>query len=113
MSNLSEETCQACRADAPKVETAEYPSLLEQLPDWSVEVVEGESQLCKSYRFKNFVGALAFTNQVGELAEQYNHHPALLTEWGKVEVRWWTHKIGGLHKNDFILAAKTEQLLRA
>ncbi|RYZ79057.1 MAG: 4a-hydroxytetrahydrobiopterin dehydratase, partial [Moraxellaceae bacterium] len=52
---------------------------------------------------------LAFTNTIGELAENFNHHPALLTEWGKVTVTWWTHKIKGLHENDLIMAAKTEK----
>ena len=62
------------------------------------------------FKWKNFVQALAFTNRVGELAEEEGHHPALLTEWGKVTVTWWTHKIKGLHRNDFIMAARTDQL---
>ena len=69
-------------------------------------------QLLREYRFKNFVQAMAFTQAVGELAEEYGHHPALLTEWGRVKVSWWTHKIHGLHENDVIMAAKTEQLFR-
>jgi len=62
------------------------------------------------FTIPNFVEALNFTNKVGALAESEGHHPALLTEWGKVTVTWWTHKIGGLHRNDFIMAAKTDQL---
>ncbi len=65
-----------------------------------------------SFKFKNFVQSLEFTNQVGALAEAEGHHPALLTEWGRVTVTWWTHKIKGLHRNDFIMAAKTDQLFR-
>ena len=61
-------------------------------------------------RFKNFEQALQFTNKLGTVAEQQNHHPAILTEWGKVTVSWWTHKIGGLHKNDFIMAARTDAI---
>ena len=64
----------------------------------------------RAFAFPNFVDALAFTNKVSALAESESHHPALLTEWGKVTVTWWTHKIGGLHRNDFIMAAKTDQL---
>jgi 4a-hydroxytetrahydrobiopterin dehydratase len=64
----------------------------------------------RAFKFKNFTEALAFTDQVGEIAEEEGHHPALFTEWGKVTVRWWTHKIGGLHENDFIMAAKTDRL---
>ncbi|MEP0825876.1 MAG: 4a-hydroxytetrahydrobiopterin dehydratase, partial [Nitrososphaera sp.] len=66
----------------------------------------------KSFAFKDFAEALAFTNRVGAIAEQEGHHPDILTEWGKVTVSWWTHKIKGLHKNDFIMAAKTDALLR-
>ena len=64
----------------------------------------------KVFTFPDYAGALAFTQRVGALAEIEDHHPALLTEWGKVKVTWWTHAIGGLHRNDFICAAKTDQL---
>ena len=67
-------------------------------------------QLERAFKFRTFAQALAFTNKVGEVAELEGHHPALLTEWGKVTVTWWTHKIRGLHKNDFICAAKTDEL---
>lgn len=110
MSELHQQPCQACRRDAPDVPENEYAELLLELPEWTVQVVAAEPQLKKVYAFKNFAEALNFTNQVGALAESVNHHPMLVTEWGRVEVRWWTHKIGGLHKNDFILAAKTDRL---
>ena len=110
MNNLSEKTCSACRADSPSLSNAEVQAALAQLPEWKVEVVAEVNQLLRDYRFKNFVQALAFTQAVGELAEEYGHHPALLTEWGRVKVSWWTHKIHGLHENDVIMAAKTEQL---
>jgi 4a-hydroxytetrahydrobiopterin dehydratase len=67
-------------------------------------------KLERVFHFKNFVQALAFTNKIGELAESEGHHPAMLTEWGRVGVAWWTHKIGGLHKNDFVMAAKTDHI---
>ena len=70
--------------------------------------VAGVRRLERVFAFKDFAQALAFTNQVGELAEAEGHHPAILTEWGRVTVTWWTHKINGLHRNDFIMAAKTE-----
>lgn len=72
---------------------------------------DGISHLERTFRFKNFAQALAFTNRVGELAESEGHHPQLLTEWGKVKVSWWTHIIRGLHQNDFIMAAKTDLLV--
>ena len=112
MSKLSEQTCEACRADAPKVSRAEAQQLLAELDCWQIIESKGVLQLTKSYPFENFVNALAFTQKVGELAESIGHHPALLTEWGRVTVYWWTHKISGLHKNDFILAAKTDKVLR-
>lgn len=113
MSSLSEKNCSACRADSPLLSEADLLAALVQLPEWAVEIVAGVNQLTRTYRFNNFVQAMAFTQAVGALAEEYGHHPALLTEWGKVKVNWWTHKIRGLHENDVIMAAKTEQLFHA
>jgi 4a-hydroxytetrahydrobiopterin dehydratase len=70
-------------------------------------------QLERVYKFKNFKQAIAFTNKVGDMAEDEGHHPGLLTEWGKVTVTWWSHSIKGLHKNDFICAAKTDDVFNA
>ena len=81
---------------------------MEQVPGWKVFEESGIKKLARQYRFKNFVDALAFTNRVGEMAEKQDHHPALLTEWGKVRVTWWTHAAGGLHRNDFVMASKTD-----
>jgi 4a-hydroxytetrahydrobiopterin dehydratase len=68
--------------------------------------------LSRRFRFDDFANALAFTNALGKLAEEEDHHPALLTEWGRVTVTWWTHKIRGLHRNDFVMAAKADELYR-
>ena len=110
MSYLADAVCSACQKDAPKVGKEEMQSLLLQIPEWSVEEREGVLQLERVYIFSNFIEALNFTNRVGALAETEAHHPSLVTEWGKVTVTWWTHKIKGLHKNDFIMAAKTERI---
>jgi 4a-hydroxytetrahydrobiopterin dehydratase len=110
MMTLSTQQCEACRADAPKVSDEELAILVREIPEWAPVVVDGVMQLEREYTFKNFRQALAFTNLVGELAENEGHHPEIVTEWGKVTVRWWTHAINGLHKNDFICAAKTDQL---
>lgn len=110
MTYLIETACEACRSGAPKVSETELAELMLELPEWRVEERNNEKQLERVFKFKNFAKALAFTNDVGELAESENHHPAILTEWGRVTVTWWTHKIGGLHKNDFIMAARTDQL---
>ncbi|GLP94831.1 4a-hydroxytetrahydrobiopterin dehydratase [Paraferrimonas sedimenticola] len=111
MSDIAELKCEACQAGAPTVTDAELAELVKQIPDWSVEVREGVMQLERVYKFKNFKLALAFSNKVAELAEEEFHHPSILTEWGKTTITWWTHAIGGLHKNDFIMAAKTDRLL--
>ena len=110
MSELSNTPLQVCHKDSPPVPTKDTGELLGQLPDWQIKNIDKVQQLVKVYTFKNFVEALAFTNRVGELAEQENHHPSLLVEWGKVTVTWWTHLISGLHKNDFIMAARCDEL---
>lgn len=110
MTDLSEKTCSACHAGAPQASDTEIATALETLPEWLVIQVDGINQLTRVYKFKNFVTALTFTNAIGAVAEEFNHHPALLTEWGKVTVTWWTHKIKGLHENDLIMAAKTEKI---
>jgi 4a-hydroxytetrahydrobiopterin dehydratase len=89
---------------------AERTLFMQHLPDWQIRNQDGVDQLTRAFVFKNFSQALEFTNRVGELAEAEGHHPAILTEWGRVTVSWWTHKIGGLHRNDFIMAAKTDRL---
>jgi len=111
MASLSFKHCEACRAGAPLATRQEIAEYMSQLPGWQILEVAGVHHLQKVYSFKNFAQALKFTNQVGAIAEAENHHPAILTEWGKVTVTWWTHKIAGLHANDFIMAAKTDDLL--
>ncbi len=102
--------CVACRRDEPTVSDAELADQRPQIPDWEVVEIDGVKRLRRVFTFPDFAGALAFTDRVGALAESEGHHPALLTEWGRVTVSWWTHKIGGLHRNDLIMAAKTDEL---
>jgi len=109
---LSEQHCEACRADAPKVSDEELATLMKEIPDWMGVSENGILKLKREYEFKNFVEALNFTNAVGGIAEEEGHHPDLLTEWGKVTVTWWSHKIKGLHRNDFIMAARTDLAYR-
>lgn len=111
MTQLNQQHCEACQAGAPLVTEEELADLIKQIPDWTPIVVDGIMQLEREFKFKNFKQAIAFTNRVGDMAEAEGHHPALLTEWGKVKITWWTHKIKGLHQNDFICAAKTDELL--
>lgn len=109
MNNLKQMKCVACRGGEPTVTEAEIAEYRPQVPQWSIVERDDILRLERVFKFRNFKEALDFTNHVGELAEEEGHHPALLTEWGKVTVTWWTHKIKGLHRNDFIMAAKTEE----
>jgi len=108
MKELSHANCETCTADTPSVTDEELNKLMLYIPDWSTEIHDDVMQLKKTFTFNNFINALAFTNKLGALAEKHHHHPAILTEWGKVTVTWWTHSIHGLHRNDFIMAAKTD-----
>jgi 4a-hydroxytetrahydrobiopterin dehydratase len=112
METLSRETCVACRRDAPTVTEDEIAELKPQIPDWELLEIDGIKRLRRVFPFDDFRRALDFTARVGELAEEQGHHPALLTEWGRTTVSWWTHKIKGLHRNDFVMAAKTDALYR-
>lgn len=103
-------TCVACRPGEPTVSDEESREYLRQIPEWRITHETDIPHLERTFTFPDFASALAFTDRVGALAEQQGHHPALLTEWGRVTVSWWTHAIGGLHRNDFILAAQTDTL---
>jgi 4a-hydroxytetrahydrobiopterin dehydratase len=113
MSNLAAAKCVACRAGEPTLTDAEIEDLMLQVDGWQVREVDSMKRLEKVFKFKNFVQALEFTNKVGAIAEEENHHPLIITEWGKVTLQWWTHKIGGLHKNDFIMAARSDEQFSA
>ena len=111
MSNeLSQSSCEACRADAPILSEEEIQELLPKIPSWIIFEDEGIKKLICSYAFLNYKDSVDFTNKVAALAEKEDHHPEITLEWGKVTVIWWSHKIKGLHKNDFICAAKTDDL---
>jgi 4a-hydroxytetrahydrobiopterin dehydratase len=107
---LAQSTCVACRRDAPTVTDEEIEELLPQVREWELLEVDGIKRLQRVFAFADFAQALAFTDSVGAIAEEQGHHPALLTEWGRTTVSWWTHKIRGLHRNDFVMAAKTDEL---
>jgi 4a-hydroxytetrahydrobiopterin dehydratase len=110
MINLADNKCVACRGGEPTLTEAETEELKLHVPEWQVREVDGMNRLERTFKFKNFAEAMAFTNKVGAIAEEEDHHPRIITEWGKVTLQWWTHAIGGLHKNDFIMAAKSDEL---
>jgi len=104
--------CVACRKGEPTVTNAEITELHPQVPEWQIIEQDNIKMLERVFKFENFSEALRFTNKVGEIAEAEGHHPSIRTDWGRVTVKWWTHKIRGLHQNDFIMAAKTDQLYK-
>ena len=110
MAGLTSEKCSACRRDSPRVTEAEIAALKPQIPDWTLVEREAIPRLERVFPFQDFAAAMSFTNRVGALAETEGHHPAILTEWGRVTVTLWTHKIRGLHRNDFVMAAKIDSL---
>lgn len=110
MSDLARERCTACRRDSPSVTPEEIAVLHPQAPGWELLDAETVPKLDRSFKFRDFARALEFTNRIGDLAEEQGHHPRLVTEWGRVRVTWWTHKIRNLHRNDFVMAAKTDEI---
>ena len=108
MSDLADKTCTPCRGGVPPLEGEELERLATELGNgW--EVVDGH-HLEKLYQFPDFRQALEFTNRIGELAEEVNHHPNIFLTWGKVKIELWTHKIDGLNEADFVWAAKADRL---
>ena len=112
MEELSSKSCVSCSGESPPATDEEINQYKTQVPEWEVIKDGNKSYLQRVYKFTNFKEAMAFTQVVGEIAEQQGHHPVLTTEWGKVTVNWWTHAINGLHQNDFVMAAKTDDLTK-
>ena len=109
MSDLASSSCEACRIDAPIVSDDEASILINEIEGWNV-IDDGVKKLKKEFSFSNYNDSVDFSNKVADMAEQEDHHPQIILEWGKVTVIWWSHKIKGLHKNDFICAAKTNNI---
>ncbi len=107
---LAREKCVACRRDSPRVADQEIAELSPEIADWDLKVTDGVPKLERSFNFPDFSQAIAFASAVGDAAESEGHHPRLTVEWGRVLVEWWTHKIRALHRNDFVMAAKTDEI---
>lgn len=110
MKKLESFGCVPCSQGATQLGDDEIEQLHSEVPEWKVIEKAGVRRLVRKFELDSFREALELTAKVGELAEAEDHHPKIITEWGKVEIHWWTHKIGGLHKNDFVMAAKTDGL---
>ena len=109
MSDLAASSCEACRIDAPIVSDNEASMLIKEIEGWDL-INDGIKKLKKEFSFSNYSDSVDFSNKVADMADKEDHHPQIILEWGKVTVIWWSHKIKGLHKNDFICAAKTNNL---
>ena len=109
---LASERCVACRRESPRVTDEETAELHPSVPDWRLTELDAIKRLDHTFKFRDFAQALDFTRRVGEAAEAEGHHPRLTVEWGRVRVEWWTHKIKGLHRNDFIMASKTDEIYK-
>src|SRR4026209_1652514 len=108
MVNLAAGKCIPCRGGEPSLTAAEIAAFLPYVPQWQTVEQDGILRLQRVFKFKNYSQALEFTNKIAAIAEQEDHHPLIVLEWGRVTVQWWTHVVKGLHKNDFIMAAKTD-----
>lgn len=110
MTKLTDLKCIPCRGNTPTLSADEIKTFLTGIPEWKLIEIEDIQCIERSFSFKNFSDAVEFTNRLGVIAESEGHHPRIVTEWGSVVVQWWTYAINGLHKNDFIMAAKTNLL---
>jgi 4a-hydroxytetrahydrobiopterin dehydratase len=110
MAELKQQNVETSESGSSQVTDEEVEKFRPQVPEWTIIERDGVKHLERVFTFKDFVTALDFTNKVGAVAEQESHHPALLTEWGRVGVAWWSHSVNGLHRNDFIMAAKTDEI---
>jgi len=112
MRELADMRCVPCSGDVPRLSEIEIRELQELIPDWHLVEQDGVQRLERSYRFREYKSGLEFTLELGKLADSEGHHPAILTEYEATTVTWWTHVINGLHRNDFIMAARADRLFR-
>lgn len=112
MESLYQKHCETCKLGSPVVTEEEAHKLMLSIPAWKRQFDDGVEKLIREFYFIEFKDAFSFTYKIATLAKRENHHPSILTEWGKVTVLWWTHRINGLHVNDFIMAAKSDMIAK-
>lgn len=110
MNDLVHGVCIPCEEGGDPMTEEQMSKYKPQVPEWEIIDKDTIAKLKREFKFKNFAEAMTFADKVGELAEKNGHHPRLIVDWGKVTVLWWTHAVKGLHRNDFIMAAKTDAL---
>ena len=112
MVDLKTQSCEACRIGAPTLSDSEIVKLIDEIDAWTL-IEKPVKQLKKIFNFSSYTEGVNFINAVAEMSDTEDHHPHIVLEWGKVTVTWWSHKIEGLHQNDFICASKTDSLYSA
>ena len=110
MINLSAGKCIPCRGGEPSLTDAEIANMLLHVSQWQTIELDSILRIQRVFKFKNYAQAVEFTNKIATIAEEEDHHPLIILEWGRVTVQWWTHVVKGLHRNDFIMAAKTDEI---
>ena len=110
LNDLSHGVCVPCEQGGVPMDDSQINKYAPKVPQWQIIDKENVAKLIRKFKFKNFAKAISFADKIGVLAEKNGHHPKLVVEWGKVTIYWWTHAVGGLHRNDFIMAAKTDEL---
>lgn len=110
MINLAAGKCVPCRGGEPALSEEQIAELMLHVPLWQTVTQDDVLRVQCVFKFKTYAQAVDFTNQLATIAEEQDHHPLIVLEWGKVTVQWWTHVVKGLHQNDFIMAAKTDEL---
>jgi len=111
MEDIKTLKCEVCKVGAPLISDEKITEFLQMIPQWQITEEDGIKKLIRKFTFKDFRETLAFINKVGNIAEENGHHPQILAGYNHVTLWWWTHKIKGLHLNDFIMAAKTDSLM--
>jgi 4a-hydroxytetrahydrobiopterin dehydratase len=110
VTDLVSRKCIPCRGGDPSLTGSEIAALLSQVPEWQAITQDNILRLQRIFKFKNYAHSLDFTNKIAAIANEQDHHPLIILEWGRVTIQWWTHVVKGLHQNDFIMAAKTDEL---
>lgn len=108
---LEQKKCEPCISSAQKLTSEQSKEYLKELKGWHVVQDDNELKLFKKFELKNFEETMELVNKVASLAQQNGHHPIMLVEFRTLSIWWWTHKIGGLHENDFIMAAKVDEVV--
>ena len=111
MPKLNQMKCETCDGNEKSLSPNEIQTLMQEVFEWSLIEDSGTQKLRREFNTKNYKKSISFANAIAELAESVNHHPLLIVEYSSVIVEWWSHNINGLHKNDFIMAAKTNDLI--